>query len=565
MPRFYDRSRPRSFVEQIESMLYQIKEVMEDEVENQRFLDFQQDNHFENFGKNAIYIGYSEKHGPIALDASKLTDTRILIVGKSGSGKSYLTRTVIERMFEHGVLLYIFDPEGEWLTLREKYDFIMLGKKKGLNCDIEINEENAKLVFEQCLKNKVSAIFDLSEWSSVGEKQSIVLSVNQYIIHEMPRDLITQPMNIVYEEAAQFAKKGKDAKVLDIRCRDSLKEVASLGRKRGISSTYVTQRLPFFHQDIRSQCSIKLMGLVDSTADVESSATLIGIKLRNADILKKLDKEFIAYGQYFCHSSKVKDETVIFKSDTPKSPHWDLIEINSKRYKIPKPSNKLQFIIANIERQLSQKTPKTSPDLEQSDQIRDLTLPDSTDYRSETTVIGLDPSKVIWQEDIDDRFAKFTKVFGSISIENLCVLSVIEYDEEKVKNWAKNNSSWIKILQGDICTEEEFMYLETETAQEIINQWKNKIQDDTYEKLLQYLYEDADENNSLGDVAEILRLKTKEVVELVKKYEKYNLIAIHHNSVYLNTILFENKIDKLKREHLIEFEDDEEEDENEFI
>lgn len=64
----------------------------------------------------------------IGIDLSTLIDTRLFLQANSGGGKSWLLRRLLEQ--SHGkVRQIVIDLEGEFATLREKYDYIMAAKE----------------------------------------------------------------------------------------------------------------------------------------------------------------------------------------------------------------------------------------------------------------------------------------------------------------------------------------------------------------------------------------------------------------------------------------------------
>jgi DNA helicase HerA-like ATPase len=56
------------------------------------------------------------------VDLDRLLDTRLLVQANSGAGKSWGLRRILEQT--HGaVQQFVIDPEGEFPTLREKFDY----------------------------------------------------------------------------------------------------------------------------------------------------------------------------------------------------------------------------------------------------------------------------------------------------------------------------------------------------------------------------------------------------------------------------------------------------------
>lgn len=65
----------------------------------------------------------------VSLNLEKLVSGRCLVQANSGGGKSYKLRKILEVTNKH-VQQIVIDPEGEYSTLREKFDYILVGKKE---------------------------------------------------------------------------------------------------------------------------------------------------------------------------------------------------------------------------------------------------------------------------------------------------------------------------------------------------------------------------------------------------------------------------------------------------
>jgi DNA helicase HerA-like ATPase len=94
---------------------------------------------------------------PINLDA--LMQTRALIVAGPGGGKSYALRKLIEET-AGGVQQLVIDPEGEFASLRERHDFILVVARDG---DIVASPKTAGVLAHRLLELGTSAILDLYE------------------------------------------------------------------------------------------------------------------------------------------------------------------------------------------------------------------------------------------------------------------------------------------------------------------------------------------------------------------------------------------------------------------
>src|SRR5438067_3009783 len=91
-----------------------------------------------------------------SIDLPTLLDTRLLVQANSGGGKSWLLRRILEQ--SHGkVQQIVIDLEGEFATLREKYDYVLAGKEG----DTPTDPRSADLLAKKILELQVSAIIDL--------------------------------------------------------------------------------------------------------------------------------------------------------------------------------------------------------------------------------------------------------------------------------------------------------------------------------------------------------------------------------------------------------------------
>src|SRR5574341_1125900 len=102
-----------------------------------------------------ITLGHAERK-PLYLDLPILLRTRLLIQANSGGGKSYALRRILEQAFGK-VQCIVIDPAGEFSTLREKYDFILIGE----HCEAQVDIRSAGLLATRLLELRAPAIIDL--------------------------------------------------------------------------------------------------------------------------------------------------------------------------------------------------------------------------------------------------------------------------------------------------------------------------------------------------------------------------------------------------------------------
>jgi DNA helicase HerA-like ATPase len=79
-----------------------------------------------------MIIGQIVGSKKLELDLPALVDTRLLIQANSGGGKSWLLRLIAERA---GIQTIVLDNEGEFASLREAVDVLLVGAGGELTAD----------------------------------------------------------------------------------------------------------------------------------------------------------------------------------------------------------------------------------------------------------------------------------------------------------------------------------------------------------------------------------------------------------------------------------------------
>ncbi len=98
--------------------------------------------------------------GPgIDIDVQRLIETRMLMQANSGGGKSYAIRKLCEVTYG-GAQQLIIDVDGEYHTLREKFDYVLAGQR-GSDCPADV--KSAAMLARRLLELNVSAIIDIYE------------------------------------------------------------------------------------------------------------------------------------------------------------------------------------------------------------------------------------------------------------------------------------------------------------------------------------------------------------------------------------------------------------------
>lgn len=638
----------------------------------------QKANYLELDEEDALIIGTSQ-FGDVAFDKKKLlSDTRCLIVGTSGSGKSYFTRNIIETIYNaqfrendgspvKNKIIQIHDPEGEFFTLREdgQFDFLVFGR--GEDCDVEINADNAAEFALKTLKYKINCIIDYTLIPDHKERLEISSAWNEALV-AAPKELRSH-LFLFIDEAHKFAQKA-NSDPLCVRSKISLKQLSQTGRKRGIVTFFITQRVTHLHTDITAECNNFLIGKTTIDTDIRRNGELTRIlSPKQQNIFKTLRKEFIVSGESFVHSEddRLSSEIIKCTSNSPASKHgkenlnindplfyepsrkveeWikilkgqqpkiekqeevqsvhkirelrlkkmeqtatknkEIVETeidNEKLENGEKPENEPKFERKNQEIFEEKKEKKTElewvniktdkikkhdgyresiiieeHDEKQNNRENEKKNIDYSDNISYTMKNDVDPPKIIPTKPTKNPVEKSlsndynttnaSKIitentfnvwfhiicfFECINLQNLYILSIRDdyspiFAEAEIKLFCKQYKN-LFVLQGDSIwfmpknpnDENLKSKIELSKSDYFIKLWKHKINNINFERILMYLFQDGNCDNSYQEISEITHLDTKEIKKFVDIYSKCGLVKEIENCVYLNTIFFHSKI-----------------------
>ncbi|MFW6003616.1 MAG: helicase HerA domain-containing protein [Halanaeroarchaeum sp.] len=182
----------------------------------------------------------------IALPAIEVLTGRGVIFGKSGSGKSNSASVIIEELLERGFPLLIVDIEGEYYTLKERYEVVHIGATD--KADMPLRETEPEQVVTLCLDRNRPVIIDLSE---VMDMDPAEYFVDQVITILFSREKeARKPFLVVVEEIHEFLPQQGGLDDLG----ETLIRIAKRGRKRGLGMAGMSQRPAAVDKEFITQC-----------------------------------------------------------------------------------------------------------------------------------------------------------------------------------------------------------------------------------------------------------------------------------------------------------------------
>lgn len=278
----------------------------------------------ERFGRR-ITIGEG-----VTCDLDTLVNTRLLVQANSGAGKSWALRRLLEQTHGH-VQQLVIDPEGEFASLRAKFDYVLAARTGG---DTVADPRSAKLLAERLLELGVSAILDIYELKPHERVKFVRLFVDALV--EAPKHL-WHPALVVLDEAHVYCPEQGDAE-----SADAVKGLATRGRKRGFCLVLATQRLSKLHKDAAAECNNKLIGRSSLDVDMKRASDELGFTTKEQRLsLRDLGNgEFFAFGPALSHRvTKVHVGTV--QTEHPKAgSHLASV--------VPPPTEKVRAVLSKL-------------------------------------------------------------------------------------------------------------------------------------------------------------------------------------------------------------------------
>ena len=251
-----------------------------------------------------MIIGQIIEDGKLECDLPALVDTRLLIQANSGGGKSWLLRLIAERA---GIQTIALDSEGEFASLRESVDMLLVGA----GGELPASPRYAALLARRLIEYKVSGVIDLYELK-LGERRQFVKLFLDSLIH-LPREL-WRPTLVILDEAHIYCPERGSG---EAESTEAVISLMSQGRKRGYAGIIATQRLSKLHKDAAAEANNVIIGRPWLDADQARAGDAFGLSKGDRLKLRDLKQgEFYAFGPAFNQPGIVH-----FRSDRVRTTH----------------------------------------------------------------------------------------------------------------------------------------------------------------------------------------------------------------------------------------------------
>ncbi len=264
----------------------------------------------------------------VSVDLERLIEGGMVILANSGGGKSYAIRRLVEQAVGK-VQVILLDPEGEFASLREKFDFILAGK----DADVPAEPRSAALLATKLLELNKSCVIDLYELHP-QERQRFVKNFCDALVNA-PKSLY-HPVLIILDEAHEYVPEGKPSEATW-----AVESLASKGRKRGQRLILASQRISKLSKNAAAEANNKLIGRASQDIDMKRAGDELGFSKEKLVQLRQLKP-----GEFFAFGSAISDEVIKLKIGEVKTSH---AKVGYKGMgKIPPASEAIKKVLAGI-------------------------------------------------------------------------------------------------------------------------------------------------------------------------------------------------------------------------
>ena len=272
-------------------------------------------------------------------DLDTILRSNLLVQANSGGGKSWLLRRMIEQSFGR-VPQIIIDPEGEFSTLRQKFDLVLVGKGGDTPADIR----SAQLLAHRLLELGTSAVIDLFEMSKSNRLVWVAAFVQALV--DAPKKLWRDLLLYVDEahELAPEAGLGAHESSSEKQCRHALIDFAAKGRKRGYGVVAATQRLGKLSKDFAAELKNVLIGQTFIDIDRERAAGSLGISKANKTQFF-VDVKTLAPGSFFSLGRALTLEPTLVTIGEVQTEHP---EAGRRQSAPPPPTEKIRHLLPQL-------------------------------------------------------------------------------------------------------------------------------------------------------------------------------------------------------------------------
>jgi hypothetical protein len=254
---------------------------------------------------SSLPLSYRGAKGAIGVDVDRLVASRMLVQANSGGGKSRALRQLLEET--HGTVQHlVLDTEGEFPSLREKFDYVLAGKEG----DVPATPKTARLLCRRLVELSASAVIDLYDLSLQERREYVRLFLTELMA--LPRAL-WRPILVVIDEAHVYVPERGSG---ESQATEAVITLCTQGRKRGYCAVLATQRISKLHKDAAAELLNKLIGRTGLDVDMKRAGDELGL---DKDARRSLAR--LAPGEFYAYGPAIANEIQVVRTGAVQTTH----------------------------------------------------------------------------------------------------------------------------------------------------------------------------------------------------------------------------------------------------
>jgi|ERR1041384_755102 energy-coupling factor transporter ATP-binding protein EcfA2 len=243
---------------------------------------------------------------------TKILEQHLVVLGKTGAGKSSALRHIVEHLLSHKKRVCIIDPKGDWNGLKVSadgqgpgYPAILFGNFKetagqSIPADVPLNEYSGKHIAELVTSGNRPCVVGFRGWT-MGDMHRFWIDFAATIFNSNEGELY-----LVIDEVHNFAPKGKIMSPEVGKCLHWANRIMNEGRGIGLVNLIASQRPQKVHNDTLTACETLVAMRVIHKADrdaVEDWIKGCGDPKKGTEVLNSLAS--MSRGEAFVWSPEV--------------------------------------------------------------------------------------------------------------------------------------------------------------------------------------------------------------------------------------------------------------------
>lgn len=181
----------------------------------------------------------------------KVLNQHIAILGKTGSGKTYLAKWIAEYLLAAKRRVCIIDPTGVWFGLRSDasgkkaaFPIVVFG---GEHADVPLGRNHGAAIAEIVGTTDTPAVLD-TRLMTVGDRTQFFTDFGEALLRKNKG-----PLHLIIDEAHLFAPQGRVNDPQSGKMLHAANNLVSLGRGVGLRVILISQRPAKLHKDSLTQ------------------------------------------------------------------------------------------------------------------------------------------------------------------------------------------------------------------------------------------------------------------------------------------------------------------------